>query len=276
MKKPVLLSALLGIQLCLCLQTAAATPQAKAANASLEELTSEIKALRSDIREIKDSITLIMQIFEQSAVKNTPVEEVSIQSDNSSQNDYVLGDPQAPLSLWVFLDYQCGFCARFNYAVLPDLKKHYTDKGILKIVFRHYPLHIHSMAAQAASLVACAGEQKKFAPAHDWMFANPAAVAAGNFTLLYQEVSGMDQAAMNACLASADYAPEKQPEGFAPAPVIMRDYDEARKLGINSTPSFFLSQTQAPGSRISGYLIRGAQPLETFKTHIERLQSNGK
>ena len=75
-----------------------------------------------------------------------------------------------------FSDFECPYCGKFSTEVLPTLQKQYIETGRLLFAFRNLPLKIHPHAEAAAFAASCAGEQQKFWPFHDLLFANPKAL----------------------------------------------------------------------------------------------------
>ena len=55
-------------------------------------------------------------------------------------DDYVKGDPKAPITVIEYASMTCPHCARFNNNVLPQLEADYVDKGYVRYVFRDFPL----------------------------------------------------------------------------------------------------------------------------------------
>jgi hypothetical protein len=79
----------------------------------------------------------------------------------SKDNDPILGDPNAPISIIEFSNYQCQFCARFNSDTLPLLKSEYIEAGKVNLVSRDFPIpKIHSNAMPTALASECANEQQ--------------------------------------------------------------------------------------------------------------------
>lgn len=73
-------------------------------------------------------------------------------------NSYVLGEKSAPVTVTVFSDYQCPFCAKVD----PMLTSIISDpelKGKVNVVFKHFPLSFHKDAKPAAKAALAAGEQ---------------------------------------------------------------------------------------------------------------------
>lgn len=94
-------------------------------------------------------------------VPSQPQPDVKI--DVSEDDDPVIGDKNAPVTIIEFSDYQCPFCARFFSQTLPLLEQNYINNGKAKIIFRDLPLvQIHPYAQKAAEASECADEQGKF------------------------------------------------------------------------------------------------------------------
>lgn len=90
-----------------------------------------------------------------------------------------LGEPDAPVVVREFADYQCPACARFS-GVLDQLKSDYIDTGKVRLVFFEMPLAQHSNAMPAAVAARCAGEQDAYWGMHDALFTNQAAWSASS------------------------------------------------------------------------------------------------
>ena len=73
---------------------------------------------------------------------------------------YVLGDKDAPVTIYEFSSLGCTHCADFHLDILPKLKKDFIDNGKVKIVFSDFPLSKNSM--KAAMLARCFPEDKYF------------------------------------------------------------------------------------------------------------------
>jgi protein-disulfide isomerase len=132
----------------------------------------------------------------------------------------------------------CSHCAAFHKDVWPTLKAKYVDTGKAKFVLREFPLD--PLAAGAFMLARCSGPEKRdavvdrlFDHQADWAFtANPL------FHLKQQlTAAGMSEADFEACLKN---------QALFDKVKAMRD-NAAAKLGIDSTPTFFVD-----GRRLSG------------------------
>jgi protein-disulfide isomerase len=178
-----------------------------------------------------------------------------------ADTDPVLGDPDAPVTIVEFTDFQCPFCRSFWLSTFPQLKTDYIDTGKAKLVFRDVPLSFHEAALPSAIGGQCALEQGKFWEYHDALFgqqmqleADPTQVAT---TVTYgvpqikawARLAGVDGAAFDACVDAGTYADRVQ-----------EDTSAATGVGVDGTPSFF----------INGERLVGAQPYAVFQAAIDR------
>ena len=108
-------------------------------------------------KQLDDSIAkLELKILQSQLSEKQPSPPVRISLDD----DPVIGDPNAPITIVEFSDFQCPFCARFNIQTLPLLMEEYIDTGKVKLVFRDFPItSIHPNALPAALAAECANEQ---------------------------------------------------------------------------------------------------------------------
>ena len=107
-----------------------------------------------------------------------PSEPSKVQA--SVDDDAVLGDKDAEVTIIEFSDYQCPFCGRFWSETLPLLKSQYIDTGKVKLVFRDFPLtSIHPNAQPAAEGAECVrdkGGDTAYWKIHDKIFENQASL----------------------------------------------------------------------------------------------------
>ncbi len=84
-------------------------------------------------------------------------------------DDPVRGNPRAQVTIVLFSDFQCPFCARVG-PTLDEVQRTYGDK--VRIVWKHQPLSFHPNAVPAAVAAEAAREQGKFWQMHDRLFAS--------------------------------------------------------------------------------------------------------
>jgi protein-disulfide isomerase len=123
-------------------------------------------------------------VFDAFAANSTVDQIISSRSSDalekasaSVDDDAVLGDKNAPVTLIEFSDYECPFCQRHFKQVYPSIKKDYVDTGKVKIVFRDFvAVTAHNPNATTEALAAsCAREQggdEAYYQVHDHIFAN--------------------------------------------------------------------------------------------------------
>lgn len=80
-----------------------------------------------------------------------------------------VGDPEAPVVVREFADYQCPACGRFSDAS-QQLKETYVDSGQVRFVYFDLPLQQHQNAMPAALAARCAGDQGNYWAMHDQLF----------------------------------------------------------------------------------------------------------
>lgn len=171
----------------------------------------------------------------------------------SEDDDAILGDKDAPITIIEFSDFQCPYCAKFSTDTKPQLMSEYIDKGLVKFIYRDFPLPSHtqaSMAAQAAECVGEAGGDLAYYDMHDMIFELTSEWSynenAQEVFIGYGSDLGHD---IRECLVSEKFLEETN-----------ADYAAGRGYGVNATPTFF----------VNGYKVRGAQPFEVFQAIIDQ------
>ena len=119
-----------------------------------------------------------LRIVKQGKITAAPIDSVLpekvAKGTASVEDDPVLGDTNAPITIIEFSDYECPFCKRHFDQTLPQLISQYVNSGKVKIVFRDFPLSFHDpMATKEAVAANCAKDQggdKKYFEFHDEIF----------------------------------------------------------------------------------------------------------
>lgn len=195
-------------------------------------LVAPLEALQGDV---------IQQPSGPAAIGNNQKVTVSV------DDDPVLGDQNAPVTIIEFSDFECPFCKRFFSNTLPQLTREYIDTGKVKLVYRDFPLSFHPNAQKAAEAGECADDQGKFWEMHDKIFENQQAIGIADLKS-YAASLGLDTSEFNSCLDSGKHVKE-----------IQKDISDGSKYGASGTPTFF----------INGIKLVGAQPFSAFQQIIE-------
>lgn len=177
---------------------------------------------------------------------------VASPSPGPSAVEHSLGDPDAPLTVVEYSDFQCPFCQMVAVGILPQIQREYIDAGQVRFVYRHFPI-LGEESLGAALAAECAGEQDKFWQYHDVLFANQMGENRGAFAIdrlkTFAHELGLDGAAFDACLDSERYLAKVQ-----------ADRAEGQAQGVRSTPTIVVGES----------VIVGAKPWADFKAVIDR------
>ncbi len=172
-------------------------------------------------------------------------------------DDPVLGDANAPVTLVEFTDYQCPFCGRHYTNTYGQLKKEYIDTGKVKYVVRDFPLNFHPHAQKTAEATECADDQGKFWEMHDKIFETQAtwSNATDIVPVLKQYAADLklNTGTFNACLDSSKYKDE-----------VAKDMADGSASGVNGTPGFWVLGPDGENQQISG-----AVPFANFQQAID-------
>jgi protein-disulfide isomerase len=156
----------------------------------------------------------------------------------------VLGPQDARVTIVEFSDFQCPYCA----AAVPQINailKAYPSQ--VKLIFKQFPLEIHSQADLAAAAAIAAQKQGKFWPLHDAMFANRDDLSRNNLLLLAKQ-TGMD---MNRFGTDIDSTEVRE--------TVVRDVQDGNRAGVEGTPTIF----------INGQKYNGPITVETLKPILD-------
>ena len=178
----------------------------------------------------------------------------------SLDDDPVMGNENAPITIIEFSDFECPFCSRFFDQTLPQIKTNYIDTGKVKLVYRDFPLSsIHFSAQKAAEAAECADDQGKWNDYHDTLFAEQASwgnIGEAAATPMFKQFAvdlGLNAEQFNACLDNGTNRQEVQ-----------SDFQAGLSAGVSGTPTFFIGNEQ------DGYTqLVGAQPYTVFQQAID-------
>ena len=163
-----------------------------------------------------------------------------------------LGDPNAPIKIDVFEDFQCPACRIFTQETEALVIENLVATGKVYYVFHNYPFIDGAGAGnggesdQAANAVMCASEQNKFWEMQGTIFANWNGENQGAYNdrrlTAFAEKTGLDMDAFNACFKANKYKAE-----------IQADFDFGNTLGVQGTPSIFVNKTLVTPEHVPSY-----------------------
>lgn len=231
----------------------------KISDKDVQKFATEKNIPKEQVSQYKDKIIAYMKAMKKNEERDALIAKASkdhkveiyfpkpnLKVDVELGSGSVWGNKDAKVKIVEFSDFQCPYCSK-GATVVSQLKKAYGKK--IAIAFRHYPLPMHPDAKPASEASLCVQEQNadKFWAYHDKLFANQDKLSADNLKKFAKEV-GVKEDEFDKCVASHKFAD-----------VVQRDMDYGNKLGVRSTPTFF----------VNGRLVQGAQPIEAFQEMID-------
>lgn len=166
-----------------------------------------------------------------------------------------MGDPNAPVTIIEYSDFQCPYCGRFSDETEDLIIENYVATGQVYFVYRSMGNFLSDNIARSVGGVAgseskdsaaaayCAGDQGMYWEFHDILFANWAGEEEGAFAPRRLEAFGealnLDMVAFNECISSDKYSDK-----------VFQDGIDGAAAGVSGTPAFF----------VNDQVISGAQP----------------
>ena len=183
-----------------------------------------------------------------------PANEAELQAELAKpgpDGDVALGSDKAPVTIIEYASMTCPHCAHFSETTFPELKKRYIDTGKVRFIFREFPFD--PVAAAGFMLARCAGKDRYmavietlFAKQGEW--ALDKAHARAPLENIAKQLGFTDES-FKECLTN-----QKVLDGIED----VRNR-AVQKLGVNSTPTFF----------INGKKLTGDVPLDTLAKEID-------
>lgn len=211
---------------------------------SLDELTSEVAALRSEQDHLAGQAS-----------------NKAIGADIDVTGAPALGPASDVVTLVEFSDYECPYCIKHFLQTMPQIQANYIATGKIRYVFKDFPIdENHPMAIRAHEAAHCAMEQQKFWVLHVRLFSAPGTHTPDQLVARATE-AGLDIPAFKACIAS----------GRTTA-AIRQSVAVATDLGADGTPTFYLGRRDLATDHVRvAKMLDGAQPFSAFQEAIDDL-----
>ena len=172
------------------------------------------------------------------------------------ENDFYIGDPEAPITIIEYASMSCSHCANFHNDTLEDLKKEYIDTGKVKFIFRDFPFNYPALAG--SMMMRCVPDNVRYDYMNalyklqkNWVNRDNSKTRAELYKIM--QSGGMKQEEFDACLSDVNLENDLL-EG------VMNAQGE---FNIRSTPSFI----------INGALYSGNKNIKEFRQIIEKILS---
>ena len=169
----------------------------------------------------------------------------------------IMGNPNAPITILEWGDFQCTFCYKFHQSTLDTINDDFIKTGKVKLVFKDFPLNGPDsiIAAEAAY---CAEDQEKYWQYHDELYKNWGGERTGWITRValdkFAVTVNLNLVEFNSCLDEHKYQNR-----------VIALHEFGKEIGIDATPSFLVFNDQKI------IKIRGNQPLEVFLKTFDEL-----
>lgn len=168
----------------------------------------------------------------------------------------VLGNPDAPVKIVSFSDFSCHYCEQASKTVEAIMKEYGPD---VSLVFKHLPLDEKGPGAQASAWFIAAAQQSE---PKAWEFYK--AMFANRDRLLGEGEEFMKQTAQDLGLDVKRL--QKDAQSKRTKEILAQDQEDGQKLGVEGTPYFL----------VNNLVVRGALPLELFKSAVDMAKAGSK
>lgn len=190
-------------------------------------------------------------------INNDNNNELSIENLIKSGSP-MLGNPNAPVTILDFSDFQCPNCGRHVKNTEPILNETYIQTGKASLVYKYFPV-VGFDSMNPALAGQCSHEQGKFWQFHQLLFANQKPIDSGwvskdNLKNFASQIPGLDLQKFSECLDSERYKNH-----------INKDLEMAKKFQLRATPSFIIVNNDGTDPEI----LTGAHPFPSFAAIID-------
>jgi len=198
---------------------------------------------------INSETTPVLAETPQKQTEITKIQSLSVFTDNASP---ILGNPNAPITMVEFGDYQCTFCSKFFHETENSIITNYVKTGKVKILFKDYII-LGQDSMNAANAAHCANDQKLFWEYHSMLYNNWAGEDTGwaDLTHLHEFANtlGLDMNVFSRCMSDLKWNE-----------LVNLSSIDGQKLGVSGTPTFFVIDQNNDVIKIVG-----AQHYDVFK-----------
>lgn len=176
------------------------------------------------------------------------------------QDGMALGDPDAPLTVEEYVDFQCPFCGQFSREVFPTVIEDYVKTGKVRVVLRPLTFLGDDSVTAARFAVASADQGKT------WQFTEAFYAQQGEENSGYVTDEFLQQVAAD---AGVDYDQASEEQGSeAVTKVLTESQNEASRQGRNSTPSFTMGPTGGEQKPVEGNPLEVDEFTETLDEQL--------
>tara|TARA_Y100000590_G_scaffold218766_1_gene247810 strand:- start:171 stop:791 length:621 start_codon:yes stop_codon:yes gene_type:complete len=185
-----------------------------------------------------------------------PIKSFSKSVLEITENDFFIGNKDAPITIIEYASLSCSHCADFHINTLPKIIEEFVDTGIVKIVFRDFPFNYPALLG--SMVLRCVPKEIRFQYQDalyqlqsKWVVRENAKTTLELYKIM--QSGGMKKEEFDKCIENVDLENEIL-EGLMSA---------QSEFEIKSTPSFI----------INGQLLEGNKPVKDFRQIIHKILS---
>lgn len=169
-------------------------------------------------------------------------------------SDYVRGNPDAPITLIEYSDYECPYCQRFH----PTVSTLVSQRTDVKWIYRQFPLPIHSLAREKSLAALCVGSlagDDAFWNFTDTLFSLSTSATMTEVVQVADKI-GVSKDELRACMADERIVA-----------TLEQSLIDGQNAGITGTPGMLIL-----GPNGQSRLVSGAIPLSKLEQLINELK----
>ncbi len=173
-----------------------------------------------------------------------------------SENDFVIGDEDAPVTIIEYASMSCSHCANFHKNTLPELKTEYIDTGKVRMVFRDFPFNYPALLG--SMMLRCIPNEVRYDYMNvlyqlqsNWVNRDPTVTKKELYKIM--QSGGMTKDEFDSCYSNLDIENE----------ILEAVMAAQNDFNIRSTPSFI----------VNGNLVEGNKNTKEFRQIIDKILS---
>ena len=187
---------------------------------------------------------------------NLSVFAIDLSALKISENDFVIGDEDAPITIIEYASMSCSHCANFHKNTLPDLKTEYIDTGKVRMIFRDFPFNYPALLG--SMMMRCIPNEVRYDYMNvlyqlqsKWVNRDPNVTKKELYKIM--QSGGMTKDEFDSCYSNLDIENE----------ILEAVMAAQNDFNIRSTPSFI----------VNGNLVEGNKNTKEFRQIIDKILS---
>ena len=203
------------------------------------------------IEVVRNILITIFVLFFTTGISSNENSELIIKD-----NDFFIGDEDAPVTIIEYASMSCSHCADFHNDTLDELKKEYIDTGKVKFVFRDFPFNYPALAG--SMMMRCVPNDVRYDYMNalyklqkNWVVRDNTKTKSELYKIM--QSGGMLQDEFDACLSDQNMEND----------ILEGVMNAQREFNIRSTPTFI----------INGIIYSGNKNIKEFRQIIDKILS---